>query len=103
MISTPLALEAEILVALDVPKRHHETRDAEFRRKEHELGAVFARLTPADSLALEKRLKLSLAGDPIAERFSRLTADRRDRLIGFLSAVRRRHPLQRINVGAHHE
>ena len=98
---TPVALETEILVALDAHKEAHETLDAAFRRKEHEIGAVFARLTPADSLALERRLNLSLAGDPIAARFSRLVAARRNRLVSFLSEMRRRQP-RRAHVGARH-
>ena len=77
-------LEAEILAALDAPKQEHETSDVAFRRKEHEIGAVFSRLTPVDSLALERRLTLSLPDDPIAVRFSRLVAARRNRLVSFL-------------------
>jgi len=97
----PVAFEAEILAALDAPKQDHETSEAAFRRKEHEIGAVFARLTPADSLALERRLNLSLAGDPIAARFARLVAPRRLRLVSFLSEMRRRQP-RRAHVGARH-
>ena len=97
----PVAFEAEILAALDAPKQDHETSEAAFRRKEHEIGAVFARLAPADSLALERRLNLSLAGDPIAARFARLVAPRRHRLISFLSEMRRRQP-RRAHVGARH-
>jgi len=98
---TPVPLETEILAVLDAPQRDHETLDAAFRRKEHELGAVFAQLTPGDSLALERRLNLSLAGDPIAARFSRLVAARRNRLVGFLSEMRRRQP-RRAHIGARH-
>jgi len=87
---TPIALETEMLAALDTPKRDHETFDAALRRKEHEVGAVIARLTPADSLAVEKRVTLSLPGDPIAARFARLVPDRRLRLLSFAASIRRR-------------
>jgi hypothetical protein len=99
---TPILLETEIIAAFDAPKQDHETLDAAFRRKEHEIGAVFARLTPVDSLALERRLNLSLAGDPIAARFARLVPARRARLVTFLSEMRRRHPSRRTHVGARH-
>lgn len=96
---TPIALEAEIVAALDAPKQDEETFDAAFRRKEHEIGAVLSRLTPADSLALERRLTLSLPGDPIAARFCRLGATRRSRLLNFVSAMRRRRPSRAADVG----
>ena len=95
-------LETEIIAALDAPKHDDETLDAASRRKEHELGAVFARLTPDDSLALERRLTLGLAGDPIAARFSRLVPARRHRMVSFLSEMRRRQPQRRTHVGARH-
>lgn len=98
---SPVALETEIIAALDAPQLAHETLDAAFRRKEHELGAVFARLNPADSLALERRLNLALAGDPIAARFARLVAPRRHRLVSFLFEMRRRQP-RRAHIGARH-
>src|SRR6185312_12650673 len=86
----PIALEAEILAVLDAPKMAHETFDAALRRKEHEIGAVLSRLMPTDSLALERRLTLSLADDPIAARFARFVPERRKRLLSFISAMRRR-------------
>jgi hypothetical protein len=99
---TPVVLETEIIAALNAPKQDHETLGAAFRRKEHEIGAVFARLAPVDSLALERRLNLSIAGDPIAAHFARLVPARRARLVGFLSEMRRRHPSRRNHVGARH-
>jgi hypothetical protein len=97
---TPISLETEILAALDAPKHDNETFDAAFRRREQEIGAVLSRLTPADSLALERRLTLSLPGDPIAARFSRLVAARRNRLVSFVSEMRRRRPSRLARVGA---
>ena len=95
----PIALEAEMLAALDAPKRDHETFDAALRRKEHEVGAVLSRLTPADSLALERRVTLSLPGDPIAARFARLLPDRRQRLLNFAASMRRR-PSRAADAGS---
>ena len=95
----PIALEAEILAALDTPKQDHETFDAALRRKEHAIGAVLCRLTPADSLALERRVTLSLQGDPIAARFARLVPDRRQRLLSFAASMRRR-PSRSADAGA---
>jgi len=95
----PIALEAEMLAALDAPKRGHETFDAALRRKEHEIGAVLSRLTPADSLVLERRVTLSLPGDPIAARFARLLPDRRQRLLNFAASIRRR-PSRAADAGS---
>jgi hypothetical protein len=99
---TPIAPEVEILAALDAPKQDSETLDAAFVRKEREIGAVLSRLTPTDSLALERRLALSLAGDPIAARFARLTAALRERLVSLISAMRHRHPSSVAREGARH-
>ncbi|MEP6864986.1 MAG: hypothetical protein ABJE66_30480, partial [Deltaproteobacteria bacterium] len=99
---TPISLETEIIAVLDAPKQDSETFDAAFRRKEHEIDAVLSRMTPADSLALERRLALSLPGDPIAARFSGLVAVRRNRLVSFISEMRRRRPSGLARVGARH-
>ena len=61
-----------------------------YRRKEHELGAVFATLSIAESRALHRRLAIAATGDELAAAFLRLTADRRVRLLAFLADVRRR-------------
>ena len=61
-----------------------------FHRKEHELGALFALLTPADSVELERRLSISSSDDALASRFARLTSERRARLIAFLRHSRHR-------------
>jgi hypothetical protein len=63
---------------------------AAFRQKEHELGALFAALTPAHSVELDRRLSVSSADDPLASRFARLVPERRARLIAFLRSARRR-------------
>ena len=82
--------EDEIIAALSAPRTKGEQHEAEFRRKEHQLGAVFARLSAVDSLELQRRLKLRLSDDELANRFGRLASDRRARLTEFLTSVRRR-------------
>lgn len=86
----PVSAETEILATLDAPRAAGEQHDAAFRRKEFELGAIFATLSALDSLELQRRVGLRLPGDALAERFGRLTAERRARLIAFLVAARRR-------------
>lgn len=75
---------------LDRANSPHVLPSLAFRQKEHELGALFASLTPADSLELDRRLSVSSADDPLASRFARLVSERRARLIGFLRSARRR-------------
>lgn len=83
-------METEIIAVLDAPRAEGEQFDVAFRRKEHELGVLFAGLNAVDSLELQRRVGLKLPGDVLAERFGRLTNDRRMRLIAFLVAARRR-------------
>ncbi|MFT3692116.1 MAG: hypothetical protein QM831_03180 [Kofleriaceae bacterium] len=86
----PVSEEAQIIAVLDAPRAEGEQFEVAFRRKEHELGALFAALSASDSLELQRRVGLKLAGDALAERFARLTNERRLRLIAFLVAARRR-------------
>jgi hypothetical protein len=82
--------EDQILAVLDAPRTVGEQYDVTFRRKEHQLGEIFAGLSAIDSIELQRRLNLRLADDVLAARFGRLTSDRRARLIAFLVAMRRR-------------
>lgn len=72
-----------------------ETLDAAFRRKERELGALFATLDVATSRALHRRLSISADGDVVAARFGRLVSERRARLLAFLADARRREAIAR--------
>lgn len=90
----PIAHEQEVIAVLDAAPEPHETIELAFRRKEYELRAVFARLTLADARALHRRLTLCLHGDPIAARFVRLIGERRNRLLDFLAAARRREAVR---------
>lgn len=90
----PIALDAEILAVFAQTPADGESRAQTFTRKEHHLALLFAQLVPAESLALEQRLRLAKPDDPIAAQFGRLVATRQARLLAHLAASRKRHPLQ---------
>ena len=94
VIHKEVALEAEILAVFAEPPVSGEPRELTFTRKEQQLAALFAQLVPAESLVLEQRLRLAMPSDPIAAQFGRFVAVRRARLLEFLAASRKRHPLQ---------
>jgi len=82
--------DAALCAILDAPLARGETAFAGFARKESELGAAFAALAVPAARALHARLANPKPGDPVAERFGRLTFDRRHRLLAFLADARRR-------------
>jgi hypothetical protein len=86
LASCDVALIAILLAPLNV----EETAAVGFARKEAELRCVLATLSIVDSRALRSRLSNPRSGDPLAESFMRLTAERRARLINFLADARRR-------------
>ena len=86
----PIANEQEVIAVLDAAPEPHETIELAFRRKEHELRALFDRLTLADARALHRRLTLRLHDDPISTRFARMIGERRNRLMDYLASARRR-------------
>lgn len=98
----PVALETEIIAVFDARPPEDESASVTFRRKEHDLTAVFSRLSAIDSLMLHRRLDLSLPGDPIAERFRRFVVDRRVRLLAFLADARRRIAIQAARTRGHY-
>lgn len=61
-----------------------------FARKEKELGAAFAALPVLEQRAMHARLSRAQDGDVLAEKFNRLTPERRTRLLNFLNDARRR-------------
>ncbi len=86
-------IEASVLRILTTTLRNGETIDSGYRRKEQEIIAVLGKLSILESRALHRRLELSAADDLLAQQFSRLTRDRRDRLISFLANARRRQAI----------
>ncbi|MCW5807423.1 MAG: ATP-binding protein, partial [Deltaproteobacteria bacterium] len=85
-------VESALAGILCAPPRHGETIAANFGRREAELAAVFAALSPPASRLLHRRLAHPAHGDAVAAGFARMTLERRDRLLRFLaSAPRRAH------------
>jgi len=92
--AAPAGRDDEALVAiLEAPLLRGEPAAVGFARKEHELRQAFARLTILAARALRMRLATPLPGDVLADRFARLTVERRSRLLAFLGDARRRAAL----------
>jgi hypothetical protein len=82
--------DGALLAILDAPLFTGEPASVGFARKERELRDAFAALPILQARALEKRLAKSAPGDSLAQRFGRLTAERKHRLLQFLADARRR-------------
>ena len=97
VLTTPIIVassnDAALIGVLDSPAAPGETCRDQFARKEVALRAAFASLSVATQRALHRRLSAAAPGDVLAERFSRLAADRRARLLAFLGDARRREAL----------
>jgi hypothetical protein len=87
------ASDAYLIAIIESPLADGETAYAGFARKEEELRIAFAALTILESRALQARLSTPRSGDRFAAAFSRLTVERRGRLINFLGNARRREAL----------
>ncbi len=85
--------DVAILAILESQIQPYETAAVGFARKESELRHIFSTLSVAESRVLHSRLSSPLSGDQLAHSFTRLTADRRARLINFLADARRREAL----------
>jgi hypothetical protein len=92
-VGIPREIEIAILAVLEGPVGFGETIETTFRRKEHELGALFTKLTAIECRALHKRLENPKAGDALALRFSAMISVRRARLLAFLQDARRREAI----------
>ena len=88
-----LALEDEIIAVLEEPRSPDEQYAVAFRRKEHQLGELFAALNASDSLELQRRLRVRVPTDLLAALFSQLTVERQARLLAYLMSTRRRFAL----------
>ncbi|HEY4175694.1 MAG TPA: hypothetical protein VGM90_02620 [Kofleriaceae bacterium] len=87
--------DGKLLAILDAPLAPGETAMFGFQRKERELIAALNTLTVAESRALQPRLANPKEGDELANKFARLTIDRRARVLSFLADARRREALTR--------
>src|SRR5262245_26983913 len=83
------ACDAQLMAILDAPLRAGEPTNVGYAGKERELAAAFAALPIFDQRALHVRLAQPKDGDALAEKFGRLVAERRHRLIRFLGDARR--------------
>jgi hypothetical protein len=90
-----------LLVIIESPLACGETAASGFARKEHELRRAMSLLSVRESRALHARLSNPAAGDPLAKAFTRLTSDRRGRLINFLADARRREACAPRRGGTH--
>jgi hypothetical protein len=89
----PDTLDARLIGILDAPLELGETATSGFARKERELGAVFATLTVLEARVMQARLATVRTDDELANKFARLTCERRGRLISFLADARRREAM----------
>lgn len=71
----------------------HELPSEQFARKEVALRAIFDTLTPVQAYELHRRLVAARPTDPLSAPFDRLVAERRMRLLAYLSDPRRRAAL----------
>ena len=80
------------LQLIEILRRHVDggTSSEAHRRKEQELGELFAKLTAIEACTLHKRLSNPAATDHLAVAFGRLIVERRARLLTFLGDTRRR-------------
>ena len=91
--TVPTTSDGKLIAILDAPHGSSETALAGFARKEHELGNLVATLSVLECRALHKRLGNPPHGDELANKFARLTLERRCRLLAFLADARRREAL----------
>jgi hypothetical protein len=87
--------DAHLVAILDAPLRDGEPAHVGFARKERELGEAFGALPIFDQRAMYARLANPKPADQLAEKFMRLTAERRTRLLNFLGDARRRAALSK--------
>jgi len=89
-----VAVDERLIEILDAPLAAGELASSGYLRKEEAIGAVFAALTVLESRALLARLEAARTGDRLVAKFTRLTAERRHRLLAFLADARRREALK---------
>ncbi|HWO22573.1 MAG TPA: hypothetical protein VNO30_27630 [Kofleriaceae bacterium] len=89
-----LTIDDQLIAILEAPLLPGETVASGYRRKEAALGAALAALTVPEARALHARLLAAHPGDLLADKLTRLTAERRHRLLAFLADARRREALR---------
>ena len=93
--STPpvATTDGTLIAILDAPLAIGETALIGYARKERELIAVLTTLSVLESRALHLRLSTPRHADELANKFARLTIERRTRVLHFLADARRREAL----------
>lgn len=89
-VTETLPVESILLEILALAPEPGETIEVAYRRKEHALADVLARLSRDDAALLHRRLLDPQADDVLAQRFQRLVVERRTRLLAILADVPRR-------------
>jgi hypothetical protein len=91
--STPIPADVEsaIIGTILRPLAPGEGHERGNQAKEQELSAALAKLNPAQSHYLVRRLETDRADDPLCQAFRRLLLERRERLKVFLRNAHRRH------------
>jgi hypothetical protein len=84
-----LAIEQQLIAILTAERQGGETIELAYKRKEHDLAAVFAGLSHVQARALHVRLLAARGDDALASHFARLIEARRIRLLAFLIIPRR--------------
>ena len=86
--------EPELIAILMRPVPPGQARD-QHAAKEHEIAALFGRLTVMEAWTLHKRLTCKAPEDVLVVAFDRLIIERRARLVAYLGDARRRAALGR--------
>jgi hypothetical protein len=80
--------EDALFTELERPKDPFDSHLQAANRREAALRGVFTRLSPHESLALQRRLEASAPGDTLVTAFERLVPERRARLLAHLEELR---------------
>jgi len=95
------AAELAVHDVLAASTRPGETIEVGFRRKEHELGALFDQLGVVEADALHHRLASPRPDDALAALFGRMATERKTRLLAFLADARRREARRLRRLPSH--
>ena len=89
-VAVPREVESRLVDILGSSRAACETIEVAYKRKEHEIAAVFGGLSSLEARALNHRLTRPRQGDVLALQFGRLIEARRARLLSVLTDTRRR-------------
>ncbi|CAN5509493.1 hypothetical protein BH11MYX1_BH11MYX1_53660 [soil metagenome] len=84
-LATLSPIDAQLIAILEAECEPHQTALVGFARKEVQMKTLLATLSLIESLAMHKRLSNPMTTDKVAAKFSRFTAERRNRIVQFLA------------------